>query len=535
MHANFVLDSEKLLKFEHALSSAELLFAEGRAKDDIADASECIFPDLDSAAETAANRRAVLQDVGARYGNSYMGPRTVVPCHPDIPTLEYFRGVYKADSPDGTKGWYDTLKMRKWLPFAKCDTCSAYRTALANTVDPKVRTYLRREQAAHLAHTRRERASYMLRQKAGILWPERFLSLIFDGADCSKTEIPQMSYRSHASSAAQKVKMHLMGAIAHGLQAFLFTCPPHIAQGHNVTIQALFAVLVHVKRTTGRIPPILYIQLDNTTKQNKGKFLMGYLGTLVKAGVIQEAFVHFLPVGHTHEDIDQLFSRVSVYMRRHDAPDDEALRQCCRRSFKKYGKPPIVVAWEKVANISGYLKPLLSIGVSDDITLYHHIRIARARLGDHAGEVVLQARTWPGSPDEDKNDFWRGLKPETHYVNLFRQDPDLVRDRFKIPSQAQPEHIGNVGGKDFLAKRTAFTESVEKTRQGVAMLATLYPSLFTQAVQANWTNLLRVLVSNLDTNNPVAFAWNKVHTQAHRHTHTHMHTHTHTRTHTNTG
>ncbi len=34
---------------------------------------------------------------------------------------------------------------------------------------------------------------------------------------------------------------------------------------------------------------------------------MSYFEVLVGMGVIFEAFVSFLPVGHTHEDIDQVF------------------------------------------------------------------------------------------------------------------------------------------------------------------------------------------------------------------------------------
>ena len=533
MHANYVIDSERTLAFEHAHASAELLFSTGLAADDVLASGECVNLNLDEEAEIAASQHAKLTAQQSRYGNAYMGARaSKVPEHPEIAGYEYFRQLYKGfnsqGKPDDKKtDWRKVLKMRKWLPFAKCDTCSTHRTAMATTKDPKSRCLLIEAQTAHLDHCRRERTSYMLRQKLATAFPDRFLSLIFDGADCSKTEIPQMAYRSHASSAVQKVKMHVMGCIAHSHQSYLFTCPPHIAQGHNVTIQALYEVLVHHKQVHGRIPPTLNIQLDNTTKQNKGKYLMGYLGTLIKDGVIKQAFVNFLPVGHTHEDIDQLFSRVSTYLRRFDAPDDVTLRACLRASFRKYGKPPIVVGWDKVANISGYLQKLMVPDASTDITLYHQISITMAATGSHAGQVVLQARTWPGSPWDDKSDFWRGLQPDTHSVLLFNRLPDLLRDYLLIPPQAQPEHIGSMGGKDFKSKRKNFAESMAKTRDGVERLAGLFPTLFTATVKENWDRMYDLLVSNLDADNPVTFHWSLVHTytsitNAHNHRYLHV-------------
>ena len=61
------------------------------------------------------------------------------------------------------------------------------------------------------------------------------------------------------------------------------------------------------------------IQLDNTAKQNKSKFIFGFLGHLIAASVVQEVIVSFLQSGHTHEDVDQLFSRTSGALKRNDA------------------------------------------------------------------------------------------------------------------------------------------------------------------------------------------------------------------------
>ena len=43
--------------------------------------------------------------------------------------------------------------------------------------------------------------------------------------------------------------------------------------------------------------------------------MFGYLDLLVEYGAFKDVEVSFLPVGHTHEDIDQFFSRISVWLR----------------------------------------------------------------------------------------------------------------------------------------------------------------------------------------------------------------------------
>jgi hypothetical protein len=42
--------------------------------------------------------------------------------------------------------------------------------------------------------------------------------------------------------------------------------------------------------------------------------VFAYLKSLVDCGVFENIYVSFLPVGHTHCDIDQMFSRIAVYM-----------------------------------------------------------------------------------------------------------------------------------------------------------------------------------------------------------------------------
>ena len=75
-----------------------------------------------------------------------------------------------------------------------------------------------------------------------------------------------------------------------------------------------FDVLKHVEPNDAirriLLPPNLYLQLDNSAKDNKKKYLMAHLSMLIGRGVFKEIQVGFLLVGHTHEDIDAYFSHL---------------------------------------------------------------------------------------------------------------------------------------------------------------------------------------------------------------------------------
>ena len=60
-----------------------------------------------------------------------------------------------------------------------------------------------------------------------------------------------------------------------------------------------------------RVPKHLYLQLDNSAKDNKNEFFMAFLSMFIYCGVFNKIQVGFLLVGHIHKDIDAYFSHLS--------------------------------------------------------------------------------------------------------------------------------------------------------------------------------------------------------------------------------
>lgn len=89
--------------------------------------------------------------------------------------------------------------------------------------------------------------------------------------------------------------------------------------------------------------------------------MVGYFGILVYLMIFTEIIISFLPVGHTHEDIDQFFSRLAIYLHCHNAVSRLDLGRGIRQAYRmKNGTIPIVRHWDAVANISDWL---LSLGL----------------------------------------------------------------------------------------------------------------------------------------------------------------------------
>ena len=76
------------------------------------------------------------------------------------------------------------------------------------------------------------------------------------------------------------------------------------------------------ERKTGRKrcvvwPSKLYLQADNGSP-NKSNAFFHYLGWLKHAGIFDKIRVSYMMVGHTHDIVDQVFSRISWGLKRRD-------------------------------------------------------------------------------------------------------------------------------------------------------------------------------------------------------------------------
>jgi hypothetical protein len=207
------------------------------------------------------------------------------------------------------------LRCSKFHRFMICDTCCTINQKLikqALTVEERAKWQKMKD--VHLWEVRNDRALYECRILEAIRMRSAVLSITIDGSDNSKYGIPYFPVKTHDSQKGHKIITKLYGAIVHGRWAGAYLYTGNMPGGTNVTVEILHRVLSALKREDGHLPRKMYLQLDNTVSTNKSKYLKAFLKFLVDCGVLDEVLVYYFQVGHTHCDIDQIWSRVAIYL-----------------------------------------------------------------------------------------------------------------------------------------------------------------------------------------------------------------------------
>lgn len=154
--------------------------------------------------------------------------------------------------------------------------------------------------------------------------------------DQSKTNLPNTKLIAKSTSSLWRLRTHVTGAILHTKAPYakLVYCFVDFVQfphDSNLTLTVIVNVLVDFAKTN-QFPEVLYLQMDNTCRENKNRFVLTFCAALVHLQIFKKVSIlllynydlsfilfqvqiNFLPVGHTHEDIDQVFSRVSDNLR----------------------------------------------------------------------------------------------------------------------------------------------------------------------------------------------------------------------------
>ena len=129
---------------------------------------------------------------------------------------------------------------------------------------------------------------------------------------------------------------------------------------------------------------LIYCKLDNCPSENKNQFMLGCLCWLVHLHIFTTIHLSFLPVGHTHEDIDQLFS-ITTKMKKKPCPTVDEANRALLSSFLSIPAPKqhdLKWVWGWKEFLSPYLYTLHGIKKP------HSFKIER----DHDSKVKIWAK-----------------------------------------------------------------------------------------------------------------------------------------------
>jgi len=223
---------------------------------------------------------------------------------------------------------------------------------------------------------------------------------------------------------------HLSLSHVHGVGTWCFVTRDNVASDPNLTVECLQRTLMATEKVTGELPPVLYLQLDNCWRENKNNVMLNWCASLVERGLFPGGIeIGFLPVGHTHNEVDQIASRISIALRRRDILTPEHLTELLKESYTGLH----VVLLNKVADTKEFLNPGLKKGwtqsrfkVHHNLSKFRHFRICKVAKGDvHTSHKETCEGDWSipycpikgQGPDKTKSKGERRLQADAYPKN----------------------------------------------------------------------------------------------------------------------
>ena len=138
---------------------------------------------------------------------------------------------------------------------------------------------------------RKERQKYHRHREKSRVPSAKCITIIIDGMDQAKTNLPNTKAISKSTSGLWRLRTHITGALLHtqspcGKLAFAFIDLLQWPHDSNLTITVLISVLLEYSKDHP-LPEKLHLQLDNTSKENKNRYVLGFCGALVQLKVFK--------------------------------------------------------------------------------------------------------------------------------------------------------------------------------------------------------------------------------------------------------
>lgn len=174
----------------------------------------------------------------------------------------------------------------------------------------------------------------------------------------------------------------------------------------------------------GQLPPVLILQGDNCGRENKNKCVMMILAMLVEICMFQRIELYFLPVGHTHAEIDQRWSVLSRFLNNVDTLTFSQLRRDALEAFKSSDPWVVDIVIDRIIDfevmLSPFTKRIHGLGTSRDSDnvkrRVHCIQFLRSN-----NQTCFQYKEFDSSSEE-----WQGLPVTNAPIPFFLGDAPMV-------------------------------------------------------------------------------------------------------------
>ena len=261
-----------------------------------------------NAIRTAVNRHSTLLQKVLPPGNkmeiyrdyvSASGARGVG----DVASYTTFKRVWR-------RYFKPLLKRDKFAKHAQCDVCSELKALIRNARDPTERCRYACLLVEHRDSQQQDRQIYYkVRELArqGLI-----LTIMQDGSDQERYRVCRVCRMTkEVESSGPVPRLKLVGSLVHGVCGCFHVIEDDVPKNAQTTVELLMSSIEEARRILNSsqkpLPGEIWLQLDNTSAENKNQTVFAMVAGLVAKGVFQAGTVAFLRKGHTHEDLDGLW------------------------------------------------------------------------------------------------------------------------------------------------------------------------------------------------------------------------------------
>jgi len=160
--------------------------------------------------------------------------------------------------------------------FSKCDQCCLFKQAIEKLTDRPLRLHAVDQFDIHLRDQMMERKQYYENRMHAMRHPTEAISMIIDGMAQHTTNLPVFPTGRPKSAAQLKTyDLHVMGVLIHGYPPMVYVHDSTVPTGPNMLCEVLWRAIQSLP--VPKLPPLLYVQLDNTTSDNKNHWVLEFM------------------------------------------------------------------------------------------------------------------------------------------------------------------------------------------------------------------------------------------------------------------
>ena len=241
--------------------------------------------------------------------------------------------------------------------LGRCDFCTSIHARRMRCTTEEEKNQLSKEIELHQEITSAERRSYHERRDYALRHPTKIASIIIDGSE--KIKLPNIVPIPKQLARANILELGVIGTICHNMdKKFIYLTVPDFPKGADLNISVLYWQIYQMlsSYSDNQRPSILLLQVDNGS-ENKNRWMFGFLSMLIEWEWFVEVNLYFLQPGHTHEDVDQMFSGISTHLDTHTIGSIPSLISSLSTNAKTI--PPSVSVLSSYMHWSSWLAPHL--------------------------------------------------------------------------------------------------------------------------------------------------------------------------------